>query len=177
MEWRLKPEDTRLLLKSLFALVIIGIVAAVLVIPSRARLAELDTAIAGVQEKIARQEAFAPMFVELRLAAEREAGVSFGFPAHAPLDRQRLQDLPGLVQDKAQAAGLGVLEMTLDVNSVLLDRSRVMLQGVFSGQLAQFRLFYLELQSLPSLNRVERVEVRAVPEGLEFFVQMRFALT
>jgi hypothetical protein len=67
--------------------------------------------------------------------------------------------------------------MTLDVNSVLLDRSRVMLQGVFSGQLAQFRLFYLELQSLPSLNRVERVEVRAVPEGLEFFVQMRFALT
>lgn len=131
MEWKLKPEDTRLLLKSLFALAIIGIVAAVLVIPSRARLAELDTAIAGVQEKIARQEAFAPMFAELRRAAEREAGLSFGFPAHAPLDRQKLQDLPGLVQDKAQAAGLSVLEMTLDVNSVLLDRSRVMLQGVF----------------------------------------------
>lgn len=177
MDVRLKPEDTRLLIKALIALALTGVVAAVLVLPSRSRLKALDEAIAGVQGKISSQEAFAPVFADLRRAADREAGASFGFPARAPLDRQHLQELPGMVQDKAQAAGLGVLEMNLDVNSVLMDRSRVMLQGVFSGQLAQFRLFYLELQSLPSLNRVERVEIRAVPEGLEFFVQMRFALT
>lgn len=177
MKPALRPEDARLALKAAAVLGLVLVLAAALVLPARRRAAALRADLERVRADIARQETLAPAYARLVQAKARDAADGFGFPARQPLDRQKLQDLPGLIQDKAKAAGLEVLELNLDANSVLQDRDKVMIQGVFSGGLSQFRLFFVDLQGMPSLGRVERLEVRAVAGALEFFLQMRFALT
>lgn len=177
MKLSVKPEDVRLAVKAVVLLGLVLVLAAVLILPSRRRAAALQQDLGRVRAEIALQETLAPAYAKLEQAKAQGAADDFGFPARKPLDRQRLQELPGLIQDKAKAAGLEVLELTLDANSVLQDRNKVMIQGVFSGGLSQFRLFFVDLQGMPSLGRVERLEVRAVAGGLEFFLQMRFALT
>ena len=176
LRWKLTNEDSKLLLKAVLTLVLFSGLAAALVFPTRQRLAALDADIARVRGEIARQQSFAPILAKLQQAKVQEDAAGFGFPARAPLPRTQLQDLPNLVQRVAESSGLTVLELNLDAASVLAEHNRIQLQGVFSGSLGQFRMFFVALQNEPSLSRVEKVEVRAVAGGLEFFMQMRFAL-
>jgi hypothetical protein len=176
LRWNMTDDDRRLIFKAVLTLVLFAALAAALVLPARRRLAEVDADIARTRGEIARQQALLPVLLKLKQAKSKEDAGSFGFPARAPLARTQLQNLPGMGQKVAESAGLTVLELNLDAASVLAERNRIQVQGVFSGSLSQFRIFFVALQNEPSLNRVEKVEVRAVSGGLEFYMQMRFAL-
>ena len=176
LNWKLSNEDRRLLVRSVLVLALFSALAVLLVLPTRHRLAAVDEEIVRARGGIAQQQAFAPALVKLQQAKLQEETAGFGFPSRTPLPRTQLQDLPGMIQRVAENAGLTVLELNLDAASVLAERNRIQIQGVFSGSLGQFRIFFVALQNEPSLSRVEKVEVRAVSGGLEFYMQMRFAL-
>ncbi|MBA4358439.1 MAG: hypothetical protein C0405_12030, partial [Desulfovibrio sp.] len=68
------------------------------------------------------------------------------------------------------------LEVTLNPASMGQDPSSIQAQGVFSGQIDAVREFLMGIARMPSLARIERVELRAADGRLELFLQLRIAL-
>jgi len=97
-------------------------------------------------------------------------------PAAEPVPRTRVYLVPEQLSHMARAIGVEPLDVTLNPASMGQDPSSIQVQGMFSGSLDGMRELLMSFSRLPSLARLERVELRAVDGRLELFVQMRIAL-
>jgi hypothetical protein len=97
-------------------------------------------------------------------------------PKSEPVPRTRVYLMPEQISHMAQSVGLEPLEVTLNPASLGQDPSSIQIQGVFSGQLPAVREFLMSVARMPSLARIERVELRAADGRLELFLQLRIAL-
>jgi len=136
----------------------------------------LDREIAEQRAIIERQQRLMPTLASLSLNADNATLDALRPPKAEPVPRAQAYLITEQLGHMGTADGLEVLDVSLDPASMAADPNSIQVQGVFSGQLEGVRAFLLDLNQLPSLAQVDKVEIRAVDGRLEMMVQLRIAL-
>lgn len=176
MKINLTPEMRQLAVRiGLGALLLVG-AAWVLVGMPLLEERRLDADIAATRGKLERQQKLMPALTNMR-AEETNATLSaLAAPKPEPLPRAQAYQLTDQLQHMAAANGLEPLDVTLNTATMAQDPDSIQAQGVFSGQMDGIRGMLLDLCRMPSLARLERVEIRAADDRLEMMVLLRVAL-
>lgn len=176
MELKLSPELRQLGLRvGIGALLLAGAVYLLAVMP----LLEgrrLDREIAEQKARIERQQKLLPTLASISLGADNATLSALLPPKAEPVPRAQAYLITEQLGHLGAADGLEVLDVSLDPGSLAADPDSIQVQGVFSGELEGVRAFLLDLNQLPSLAQVDKVEIRAVDGRLEMMVQLRIAL-
>jgi hypothetical protein len=117
-----------------------------------------------------------PALASLKQNANNPALEELLPPKAEPVPRAQAYLITEQLGHMAMAVGLEPLDVTLNVASMAQEPDSIQAQGVFSGQLDGVRAFLLALNRMPSLSRLEKVEIRAVDGRLEMMVQLRVVL-
>lgn len=172
----LTPEVRALAVRvGLGLLLLLVAVYALVLHPMRARL-NLETELAGVNERITRQQALMPAWLSISGAGQNATQGVASVPKAEPVPRTRVYLMPEQMAHMARAVGVEPLEVTLNPGSLAQDPSSIQAQGVFSGSVEGIRELLLSVARMPSLARMERVELRAADGRLELLLQVRIAL-
>jgi len=137
---------------------------------------KLDTDIAQEKARLERQQKLMPAIASLTSGAGNATLTDFAAPKAEPLPRAQAYLLTEQLSHMGTAAGLEPLDVTLNTSTMAQDPDTIQAQGVFSGQIDGVRAMLVAISRMPSLSRLERVEIRAVDGRLEMMVQMRVAL-
>jgi len=137
---------------------------------------KLDQEIAAQKATLERQQKLMPALASLSLNADNATLDAFLPPKAEPAPRAQAYLITEQLVHMATAVGLEALDVNLDPASMAADPSSIQVQGVFSGELEGVRSFLMDLNHLPSLARMDKVEIRAVDGRLEMLVQLRIAL-
>jgi len=137
---------------------------------------KLDAATAEIKAKMERQQKLLPAMADIAASAQNATLTALMAPKAEPMPRAQAYQVSEQLSHLATASGLEPLDVTLNTASLADDPDSIQAQGVFAGQMEGVRAFLMELSRLPSLSRLERVEIRAVEGRLEMMVQLRIAL-
>lgn len=137
---------------------------------------KLDREIATQKARLERQQKLMPTLVSLNMGAHNATLEDLLPPKAEPVPRSQAYLITETLGHMATAEGLEPLDVSLNAASMAQDPDSIQAQGVFSGQTENVRAFLLALNRMPSLSRLEKVEIRAVDGRLEMLVQLRVAL-
>jgi len=172
----LTPELRAMALRVGLGLLLLAVAGYVMVFMSLREDVRLTGEIADVRESVRRQQQLVPAWATMASLSQNASLDAFSLPAPEPVPRTRVYLMPEQVEHMARAVGVEPLEVTLNPASMGQDPSSIQAQGMFSGSLEGVRALLVDVARMPSLARLERVELRAVDGRLELFLQLRFAL-
>jgi len=172
----LTPELHALALRVGLGLLLLAVAAYVMVVMSLQEQKRLTAEIAEVRAGIRRQQVLAPAWVGMAALSHNASLDALSLPEPEPVPRTRVYLMPEQLEHMARAVGVEPLEVTLNPASMAQDPTTIQATGMFSGPLEGVRELLMGVSRLPSLSRLERVELRAVDGRLELFLQLRIAL-
>ncbi|PKN07243.1 MAG: hypothetical protein CVU73_13380 [Deltaproteobacteria bacterium HGW-Deltaproteobacteria-8] len=172
----LTPELRTLGLRVGLGLLLLAVAAYVMVYMSLREDARLTGEIIDVREGTRRQQLLIPAWATIASLSHNASLEAVSLPAPEPVPRTRVYLMPEQLEHMARAVGVEPLEVTLNPASMGQDPSSIQAQGMFSGSLEGVRALLMDVARMPSLARLERVELRAVDGRLELFLKLRFAL-
>lgn len=172
----LTPEMRSLAMRvGLGLLVLLAALYILVVIPMRERV-RVEAEITETGDRAKRQQALMPAWASIAGLTQNASLGAISVPKAEPVPRTRVYLMPEQIAHMARAVGLDPLEVTLNPASLGQDPSSIQVQGVFSGQMEGVRELLMSLARMPSLARMERMELRAAEGRLELFIQLRIAL-
>jgi hypothetical protein len=172
----LPPEMRHLALRIGLGALVLLLAAYVLVGMPLLEGHKLDVSINTAKLKIDEQQKLLPTIANINVGAGNATLTEMEAPKLEPVPRAQAYLMTEQLTHMASAVGLETLDMSLNTASLAQDPDSIQAQGVFSGQNDGVRALLLELARMPSLARMERVEIRAVDGHLEMMVQLRIAL-
>lgn len=172
----LTPEMRQLAIRLGLVALVLAAAAYVLVAMPFFQGRRLDAQIARERMLIDRQQKLMPAMASLS-GSQQNATLGMLLPPKAvPTPRAQAYLVTEQIGQIAVGAGMEPLDVSLNMGSLAQTPNQLQVQGVFSGQLDGARTLLQELNRMPSLSRIEKIEVRAVDGRLEMMVQMRIAL-
>jgi hypothetical protein len=172
----LTPEMHALALRIGLGLLFLAVAAYVLVFMPLRQNAQLASDLAEVRERTLRQQALMPAWATIVALSQNASLGAVSLPTPEPVLRTRVYLMPEQLAHMARAVGVEPLDVTLNPASLGQDPSSIQAQGVFSGQMEGVRELLMDVARMPSLARLERVELRAADGRLELLLQLRIAL-
>jgi len=177
MNLSLPPEMRPLATRLGVGLLLLVVVAYVLIVMPLREGKRLDEELVASRERIERQQALLPALTSIAASSQNASLAAVMPPKLEPVPRTRVYLMPEEIAHMARAVGLEPVEVTLNPASMAQDPNSIQAQGIFSGQMEAVRGMLMSLGRMPSLARMERVEIRAVDGRLEMLVQLRIALS
>ena len=176
MKLELTPE-----LKQLGARAALGaaLLAAVVVLAVVMPLAEgrgLTRETAETRELTKRQQALLPTWATLHQFSSNSTVGALLPPAKKPVERARAYAVPDDIAQMARALGVDPVDVTLNPASLTKTPDAIELNGVFAGSFEGLRGLLGALAVMPSLEAMDKIELRSVDGHQEMYLQMRVAL-
>ncbi|MGE4291156.1 MAG: hypothetical protein AB7E32_02990 [Desulfovibrio sp.] len=165
-------EEYKLIVVKLVAAVVVAVVLAwVFLLPVFERSASLHAEMDQLQTKLRQQTFFLPEEMRLRAILDRDTAEGFELPRADPVKISEIDVLPPRFVRVAMDAGMEVLDVVVSPSSLRTGSGRIQMQCVVFGDMPRFQGFYHALCALPYVQQVDRLEMRAVPGGIEFLVE------
>ncbi len=161
----------KVIIKGLVVVALLVVGCGLFIYPLYLDALRLEKEIADTELDIARQIVFAPEYALLETMSAEGAEAHFPVPKPEPVAVRDFVDIPKRVAGIATGVGFTVLDVIINPSSLEKNQNRLMIQIIASGSVQEFREFYRELCGLGLVSYVSRVEMQAVPEALEFFVE------
>jgi len=177
MNLTLTPELRQLALRIGVGLALLCLAAYALIGMPLLEARKLDSELAETKGRLERHQKLIPTVTSIIASAHNATIGSLAAPKQEPTPRAQAYLLTEQLAHMATAAGLEPLDVTLNPATMAEDPNTIQAQGVFSGQLEGVRAFLMAVGRMPSLARMERVEIRAVEGRLEMMVQLRIAIS
>lgn len=143
-----------------------------LVYPVYSNVQELEGGIAAMKSKLAEQDVYLPYYAKLQALQKNVPSLSLPLVKKAPLERNQAFGVVEEVERIAHGAGMDTLDIGVDQGALRAGLETTVLTGVFSGHKESFYDFYVAVESLPYVRKVKKVELRAVPGGVEVFLEL-----
>ncbi|MDR3641061.1 MAG: hypothetical protein P4L39_07040 [Humidesulfovibrio sp.] len=172
----LSPEMRQLAMRIGLGALVVLLTAYVLVGMPLLEGRKLDASITETKLQLDGQQKLLPTIASISAGASNATLTAMEAPKPVPVPRAQAYLMTDQLKNMATAVGLETLDVTLNTAGMAQDPDTIQAQGMFSGQNDGVRAFLIELARLPSLARVERVEIRAVDGHLEMMVLLRIAL-
>ncbi len=174
-EIKLSPRMRQLAARFGLGALLLAVAAYVLVAMPWVEGRRLDRQLAQARQDLERRERIMPVLAGLN-AADNDTIDALAAPKSRPLPRAQAYQLSEQLTRMATAAGLETLQATLNTATLAQEPDTIQAQGVFAGEVGGVRAMLKAIARMPSLARVERVEIRAVDDRLEMMVLLRVAL-
>ena len=133
-----------------------------IILPAQRSTVELDAEIVGLQARIEEQRILSPVFKSLFERAKAENPSGLPVQVKSKLSRDDIADLTARLQQIVRDNNLQIEELAPDVYSFTDNSGFLSVDISASGQFIDFRKFLIDLGTIPSLERVETIDIRAV---------------
>ena len=161
----------------LFLLCGAGIIVFVflIILPTQNTSEQLDKDILKISDRIEEQRILKPVFESLLKRARQKNATDLPTTKSAKLDRADISKLSEDLQEMAFRHGLKVQDMKTDVAALIGKSGYLQMSLNLTGAFLDFRGFLVELGTIPSLEIIEEIQVRAIEGSREFKIKMWMA--
>lgn len=144
-----------------------GVIVFVLMIilPAQKSTAELDSEIANLKTRIEEQRILSPVFKNFFKQVKEDNQGDLPNQVKKKLSRDDISKLTLRLQQIVRENNLQIEELAPDVNSLTGNSGFLSVSISAKGEFMDFRNFLVELGTIPSMELVETINVRAI-EGL-----------
>ena len=165
--------------QSLFLLLICGagiiVFVFLIILPTQNTSDQLDKDILRTSDRIEEQRILKPVFESLLKRAKRKNPSDLPTTKSVKLDRADISKLSEDLQEMAFRHGLKVQDMKTDVAALIGKSGYLQMRMNLTGAFLDFRGFLVDLGTIPSLEIVEEIQVRAIEGSREFKIKMWLA--
>ena len=157
-------------LAGLLVIVLAGIV------PNIISSASLDRKINSVKFQLEEQDKLYPVSQLLKKNAQKKVLTALPFPARDKLSRKLIDLFPATFKDMAKKAGMDVISISPDLNSLSDNSNFLIVNAVIRGDFFNFRKLLINLGEIPYSERVEEIQIQQNRDIMEFKMKIRLAL-
>jgi len=157
-------------LAGLLVIVLVGI------IPNIISSVSLDRKINSVKFQLEEQDKLYPVAQLLKKNAQKKILTALPFPARDKLSRKLIDLFPTTFKDMAKKAGMDVISISPDINSLSGNSNFLIVNAVVSGDFFNFRKLLINLGEVPYSERVEEIQIQQHQDIMEFKMKIRLAL-
>lgn len=146
-----------------------------IIIPNQNMSAELDQEINKLNDRIEQQRILRPVFDSLLERAKKKNPNALPAAKQEKLDRADIQKVSDLLQDMAGHHDLKIKDIRTDVDEIMNNSGFMLLQIDATGDFMKFRDFLVDLGTIPSLEQIEHIDIRAIEKNREFKLRIWMA--
>jgi len=146
-----------------------------IIIPNQNMSAELDQEINKLNDSIEQQRILRPVFDSLLERAKKKNSTALPVTKQVKLERADIQKVSDLLQDMAGRHDLKIKDIRTDVDEIMNNSGYMLLQIDATGDFMKFRDFLVDLGTIPSLERIEHIDIRAIEKNREFKLRIWMA--
>lgn len=165
-------KTAKLGMKCLIIIVLFFLALGVLVYPVYSRVQVLDESLATMQSKLTEQDVYLPYYAKLQAMHSKTPALHLSMGKKEPLVRQKAFSVVEDLEHMAHAIGMNTLDIGVDQGALRAGLDTAVLTGVFSGEKKDFHELYMAVNALPYVDKVRKVELRSVPNGVEIFLEL-----
>lgn len=131
------------------------------IMPHRQAAQELDDALTEIKIRIEEQRRIGPLYEKFTqlLDQARPSTEKTLFVKRQGLTTEQITGIEPLVRSLAEAEGLRVRKIGMDLNSMINTSDELMLSLTVAGAMPQLQAFALKLNELPCLAHMERIQI------------------
>ena len=161
----------------LFLLCGAGIIVFVflIILPTQNTSEQLDKDITRISDRIEEQRILKPVFESLLKRAKKKNPTDLPTTKSVKLDRADISKLSEDLQEMAFRNGLKVQDMNTDVSALIGKSGYLQMRLNLTGAFLDFRGFLVDLGTIPSLEIIEEIQIRAIEGSREFKIKMWMA--
>jgi hypothetical protein len=154
-----------------------GVIAFIflIIIPNHTMSVELDLEIEQLSDRIEQQRILRPVFDSLLQRAKTEHPTDLPVIKLEKLDRGDVNKISKMIQDMAGRHDLKIEDIRIDANEIMNDTGHMLMRVDLSGDFMKFREFLMAMGTIPSLEQVEEIIIRAIEGSREYKLKIWLA--
>jgi hypothetical protein len=165
--------------QSLFLFLICGagiiVFVFLIILPTHNSSEQLDRDIIKISDRIEEQRILKPVFESLLKRAKKKNPTDLPATKADKLDRSEISKLSTDLQEMAFRHGLKVQDMNTDVAALIGKGGHLRMRMNLTGAFLDFRGFLVDLGTVPSLEVIEEIQIRAIEGSRQFKIKMWMA--
>jgi hypothetical protein len=146
-----------------------------IIIPTQKSSADLDNDIDKLGKRLEEQRILKPVFDNLINRTKNKTETGLPTAPKVKLDRGDISKLSTQLQEIAQRHDLKLKDMQTDVNALMNNSGYLLMRLDVTGDFMKFRDFLIDLGSIPSLERIEEIKIRAIEASREINLKIWLA--
>ena len=160
-----------------FLICAVGIIVFVflVIIPAQKTSAELDASIKDLSRRIDEQRILKPVFENLLKRVKNKNQTGLPITKKAKLSRGDIANLSTTLQEMAQRYDLNLKEIKTDVTPATNKNGYLLMRIDVTGDFMKFRDFLIDLGTIPSLEHIETIDIRAIEANREIKLKIWLA--
>jgi hypothetical protein len=152
------------------------IIIAAGIIPEYFSIVRLDQQINNIQYQIEEQKKLHTIHKMLQSRTHTEDGRTLPFPKKNFLLRTQMDDVPATFREIAKKANLDIVSASPDLNFLGSEARFLPITTTMRGDFFNFRKFLISLGELPSLERIEEIQIQQREDTMEFKIRVWMVL-
>jgi hypothetical protein len=146
-----------------------------IIIPNQNTSAELDQEIEKLNDRIEQQRILRPVFETLLGRAKREQPTELPTIKKVKLNRGDINKVSQIIQDMAGRHDLKIQDVRTDANEIMNNTGYMLTRVQVAGNFMKFREFLMDLGTIPSLEFIEEINIRAIEGNREYKLKIWLA--
>jgi hypothetical protein len=137
--------------------------------------AELDQEIDKLKDRIEQQRILRPVFDSLLERAKVKNTTDLPSVKKKKMTRGDINNISNLLQEMAVRHGLKIHDIKTDANEIMSSSGFMLMRVLATGDFLKFREFLLDLGTIPSLEQIESIKIRAIEGDREYKLRIWIA--
>ena len=146
-----------------------------IIIPNQNTSAELDQEIVKLNDQIEQQRILRPVFVSLLDRAKQKNPTVLPATKKGKLERGDISKISELLQDMAGRHDLKIQDIRTDVAEIMNNTGYMLMRIHTTGDFMNFREFLVDLGTIPALDQIEEIKIRAIEGDREYKLRIWLA--
>jgi hypothetical protein len=155
----------------------IGIIVFVIliIIPAQKTSAELDGEIEKLNARLDEQRILQPVFDKLLKQVKKKDATELPAPKKVKLARGDIHKISEHLLETARRCEFTLRDIQTDVKTVENNAEYLLIRIHATGEFIKFRDFLVDLGNIPSFERIEEIQIRAIENSREFKLKIWLA--
>jgi hypothetical protein len=146
-----------------------------IILPSQDISAELDQDIEKINDHIEKQRILRPVFDSLLKRAKVEKSTELPSTQKIKFEHGDINNISELLQEIARRHELKVQDIRTDVGEMMNNSGYMLMHLHVAGDFMNFRGFLMDLGTIPSLEQIEELNIRAIEANREYKLRIWMA--
>jgi hypothetical protein len=146
-----------------------------IIIPSQRASSKLDKDIEKLSDRIEEQRILKPVFESLLKQAKKKNPTELPATRKAKLARGDISKISEKMQEIARRHGFKLRDIRTDLNAMTGNTGYLLMRIDVTGDFMRFRDFLVDLGTIPSLEQIEEIQIRAIEASREFKLKIWMA--
>ena len=146
-----------------------------IIIPNQNTSAELDLEIEKLNDRIEQQRILRPVFESLLQRAKTKQATDLPAIKLEKLDPSDVTKVSKVIQDMAGRYDLIIEDIRIDANEIMNDTGHMLMRVHVTGNFMKFREFLMDMGTIPSLEQIEEIIIRAIEGSREYKLKIWLA--